>query len=224
MTRDEAVDWVNQILGFRTDRDVSIRNKMIEEQKSIEDAMVDDVPWFLHTSTTLTSTLEDGVYNKIALPTDYLGLREEDLDFWLLDATTGERAVQVLREDLDSINKARQAGLYVSSTPWDPEFLGYWLVADSIYVGPNQFSVARTFRFGYYKHDTIPDSNVENLWLKHVPKILIGKTAVEEATVLRDANAVANGQRLFDEGVVQLTRQNEARRLQGGPLEMAYGT
>ena len=67
----------------------------------------------------------------------------------------------------------------------------------------------------YYKADDLLTSNIENLWLKHIPWLMIGLAGAPIAAGLRDKNAVSVFAALEQKHSRLMIRNTEARRHEG---------
>ncbi len=179
MDRAEAVQMVQDTLGFTTALESDIITRLQQAQVQLEKGTT--LPWFLKTEVSSISTFTDE--ERVKLPSDFLRQWEED-PLWYFDGDAEEdedKWKALVKDDLEFLRNS-----FPSSGP--PEA---YALDDSyfrIFPTPDE---AYTLKMIYYKKDEVLSSNIENLWLEHFPWLLIGKAGASLAAGLRDKEAVS---------------------------------
>lgn len=177
MTRDEAVDRIQEGLGFRSDLETELIKKLQEAQRYFEGRPT--LPWFLVTEDAdLSGTADDPA---VSLPSDFIRFTEEG-------------GVRYIDSDgdphwLDKASFDHIRTIHRGTTSTTP--LSYALRFNSIYVLPTP-DESYTIRIDYYAKDTVLDTNIENLWLEHAPEVLIGRAGLLQAKILGDEVAMTD--------------------------------
>lgn len=197
MTRDEAVAAIKVQLGFRTNQDAQIVTCLQQAQVKLE--RMATKPWFLLSEKATVSLVIDEP--RLAHPTDYLGEYEENgLTYIPAD---NEDPVALRKDDLD-ILKA-----YYKLTEGPPEAYAVDGAYFRIFPIPDD---EYTMEMYYYQQDTVLSTNVENNWLKYFPFLIMGEAGILIAGGLRDTAAMSIFNSWRKEGMVELYRDNEARK------------
>lgn len=212
MNRDAAVSRVQRTLGFRADNATEIVDALQDAQVELEQAA--SLPWFLLTEVANIATVIDE--ERVELPTDFLQEWEED-PLHYFSTTSG-----VEDEDLWTPLEKEDLGYLRDNWPASGAPEAYALDKDYYRIFPTP-DAAYTLKHIYYKQDAVLTENVENLWLEHIPFLLIGIAGVQLAVALRDPDAVAMFTLWERKYRDELFRKNEARMhssrryIMGGP-------
>jgi len=197
MTRDEAVTAIKIQLGFRTNQDANIVTCLQQSQAKLEKMATK--PWFLLSEkATVTLVVNEP---RLAHPSDYLGEHEEN-GLTYLPADDGD-PVALRKDDLDVLKA------YYKLQEGPPECYA----VDGNYfrlfpIPDDEYEV----EMYYYQQDTVLSTNIENNWLKHFPFLLMGEAGTLIAGGLRDTAAMAIFNSWRKEGMIELFRENEARK------------
>ena len=200
MTRDEAVTRMQRSLGFRTGLVTTLRDALVDAQSLLE--LEAFLPWFLLTEiASITTTANE---ERVPLPSNFLQEFEDGtLYFFDSSAAADEQYTPLAKDDIDFLRK---------ELPGEgTEPLAYGMDDSYFRLFPT-LTAAVTLKIIYYKEDTKLTSNLENKWLKYAHDVMRGKAGMEVAGDVRDDKAFAIFQKLHDEGMVRLIRQDEARR------------
>lgn len=209
MDRDTAVTLIQQKTGFRSGQADIIVERLQASQDilSFGGVMTEanystEVPWFLR-KVDQPLTLSAGA-TVITLPDDFIK-EVEDTGPWYPDtSSTGEPPIY-----LDKASPGASKRTFTGSTA-GPQI--YELRVTDMLVYPASED-ALTLYWDYFGKDDLLDSNIENLWLKWVPSLLIGHAGQGFATDMRDAEAVKEFTRMKLEGQKQLLTQNVQREM-----------
>jgi hypothetical protein len=211
MDRDTAVSRVQINLAFRSDKETEIIAALQDAQVELETGAI--LPWFLRSEVSSISTVSGE--ERVKLPSDFI--REWDDDpLWYFNgdaAEASDRWVPLAKDDMETLRASFPGEGAPKAYQLDPKYFRIFPTPDAAY----------TLKMIYSKHDEVLSSNVENLWLKHFPWLLIGKAGTAIASALRDKDAI----KFFDAKAAQNTRlmirDTEARRhesrryIMGGP-------
>lgn len=186
MLRDAAVAQVKQGLGFKKNLDGEIVLAFQQLQADLETSS--ELPFFLRKKydpgfVTVPSQ------RFLAVPTDFI--REWDDDPLSIIYTDGnETFTQELYKDSPAFLKLRwpQETLPLTDTSVPK---GYARINDTFYFYPLP-SAAYGFDGSYYAKAAVLDTNIENVWLKELPYILIARAGLQLAQGLRDQAALAS--------------------------------
>ena len=193
MIRDDAAGRIRQILGFRTDLFNESLDAIREAQEDAEAGELGFLPWFLR--RTAGYTLPPGEKD-LALPDGFI--REYDHEkyaLWLEGAGPARRVPYF---------SPSRAGTLKSNRPV------YW-VDENVMKLDRRFDVEIRAEFLYYKRDTVLNSNVENSWLQHGSKYIIGAAGLKLAGV-RDEIARETFETMQQSGAGNLLRADTAYR------------
>lgn len=215
MTRDEAVAAIQLQLGFRTTLSSSIILQLQLAQTTLEKGTV--LPWFLISEDSYIDTTADE--QRIPIPTDFLEETDEAVLRYVPTTVTEEDPeVDLVKDDYDVLRKNyldTSTGAIQSGPP-----KAYCLMGEYFRIFPTPDDEYR-LRMVYYKQDTSLSTNVENGWLKHVPKLLMGLAGKQlSGGPLRDAMAY----KIFDEweqtGRARLVQKINSRQLANRSLQV----
>lgn len=198
MTRDEAVAIIQQQLGFRTTLTTEIITYLKLAQVELE--KLPAKPWFLRSEYAHIYTEPDEP--RIPLPNDFLQEVEEDA-LWLVEDETDltDGLTALYKDDIQQLQEA----LPGTGTPKAYALDGLYF---RLYPCPDD---AYYMRMVYYKKGAELSSNIENVWLKYAPKLLMGAAGHMIATALRDVAAQKTFQEWKIADGIATVNQDEAR-------------
>ena len=176
MTRDEAVVEIQEILSFRTDQVAGIERRLQRAQVFAENGPT--LPWFLQSERTSVSTIASE--ERLPIPIDFL--KEAELSaLWYVPTDTSEGEVELVKDDLDflRVKFPRTSEDVPTHYALDNLYFRLFPTPDAVY----------SVKMIYNKKDTVLTSDIENLWLKHAPWVLIGRAGQWLAMALRDKTA-----------------------------------
>lgn len=210
MKRDDAVAIIKGRCSKRTnaDLDADIVAEMQLQQLELETALV--LPWFLLSEIAVASTTAHD--ERLTLPTLFIREPEEETALWYLKTSDTENPRKALTKD--AYDKL------VQLFPGEGEPKAYGLVGQYFRLKPTPDAVYQ-IEMIYYKKDTILDSNIENLWLKNAPDLLIAKTGcVIAGEYLKDMDAFALFSKQLDSASTRYATLWEARDHVGRDYQM----
>lgn len=212
MNRDAAVSRIQQTLGFRSDKSSEIVNALQDAQVELEENAT--LPWFLLTEVASIVTVIGE--ERVQLPSDFLQEWEEDpLHYFSTESGVED-------EDLWTALSKEDLGYLRDNLPGSGAPAAYALDNTYYRIFPTPDAVY-TLKHIYYKQDALLTVNIENLWLEHVPFLLIGLAGIQLAIALRDAEALAIFSAWEQRHRALLVRKSEARMhssrryIMGGP-------
>jgi hypothetical protein len=212
MDRDTAVSRVQRQLGFRTDLNEQIVDAMQDAQVQLE--AEETLPWFLQSEISSISTVVGE--ERVKLPSDFIREWEDD-PLWYFNSSAEED------EDVwNELDKGTDLGVLRRTYSGEGPPQAYHLTADYFRVFPTPDEIY-TLKMTYYKNALVLDTNIENVWLKYFPWLLIGKAGVSLASSLRDKNALTVFAALELTNHTAMVHDTEARRhankryIMGGP-------
>ena len=172
MLRDTAILLLMQRSGNL--QDSAIRDLMIAEMDFVQTVELErglHLPWFLLSETS--SIVTTGSESRLPIPADFL--REyDDGALWVYDTIQGNPWGKLVKDSYESLT-ARNLG------NGRPRF--YSLVGENFILFPTP-DAAYTVKMKYYqKGASLAGSyggtgNVENVWLKYAPDLLLAKTGL----------------------------------------------
>jgi hypothetical protein len=210
MIRDDAIALVASRVGQRTDLNTAIQLEMslvivtkLEENPAI-------TPWFLRTTKSDLVTVAD--VDTVALPADFI-VQQEDRALQYYDEA-GAKWVNLKKMLYEFLDQKYEDAAHAAPAAYNIDGLLIALrpVPDAIY----------TLRLRYYQHDPlVVANNVETLWLKYAPDLVIAATCATVAKgQLHDMELAAS----FDSEIAGAWRRlsvlNEAREHTGMTYEM----
>ena len=212
MTRDEAVALIQEGLGFRTTLSSNIITHLQLAQETLEKAPTK--PWFLISEDSYIDTT--AAEQRLVIPTDFLEEPDQAVLRYIPDTLT-DGEVDLVKDDYDVLRK----NYFDSSTgtieTGEPEAYALQGAYFRIFPTPDD---AYTLRMIYYAKADILDTNIENVWLEHIPLLLIGKAGKQIAASLRDKDALAIFAGYENEGRVLLHSQNIARDMANRDMQV----
>ena len=202
MTRDEAVNRIQVLLGFRTDLVTVIQNALLDAQVEIE--MEPELPWFLQTEVAFSPTV-DGEERK-ELPDDFIKEIDEDA-LWLYQAELedDEQWTPLIKEDISLLRRKLPASGPPRAYAIDGRYFRLFPKPDGVYI----------LKLMYFAKDDTLTTNIENRWLKYAPSILIGVAGKKVASAARDTTAHAEFADMETKGRVLLYNYTVAREEEG---------
>ncbi len=216
MTRDEAVQRINEGIGFRPSGnplEPTIISRLKEAQRDLEKGKT--LPRFLLVEDQVISLLV-GTHT-VALPTGFL--RESDetrIRFFPANSTLPRFLDR--RYYIDAV----QANLHGtdSTTIDEPVSPSVYVVRQTALDFITTADKNYTLFWDYFKADSVLDSNIENLWLRFASDWLIGTAGLRLARSLRNPDAVGEFQALQQEGRAAVFGEDIAGELASGPIHM----
>jgi hypothetical protein len=197
MTRSEAIALMQQQLGFRTDQATNLVTWLKLAQQTLEKGRT--LPWWLRSETSYIYTTANE--SRLPLPTQFLR-EEEGSQLVYVPTDTSSDLVFLDKDFTDQLEKTyqRQTGK-PEAYSLDGKYFRIFPIPDAAYQ----------IRMVYSKKDTVLDTDVENLWLQHLPYLLMGVAGGMAASALRDQNAAAVFRGWASEGLQLMYSENEAR-------------
>lgn len=212
MNRDAAVTRVQQTLGFRSDKATEIVAALQDAQLELEESPT--LPWFLLTEVASIQTVDEE--ERVALPSDFLQEWEEDpLHYFstVAGVSDADAWTPLAKEDLEYLRDNFEGSGAPQAYALDDSYFRIFPTPDAVY----------TLKNIYFKKDTTLETNVENLWLQHIPFLLIGIAGQQLGSGLRDKEALAQFARWEVKHRALMVAKTEARRhtsrryIMGGP-------
>lgn len=173
--RAVAVTRIQEGLGFRSDREVTIIRRLIEAQRELERGKT--LPKFL-LAEDQTLTLASGEH-AVDLPQLFLRRSSTLIRY---TPVYSEYPRRIPWKDYDALHLA-----YQSYNPGGPH--GVALREDSLWFEP-EADRAYTLTWDYYQRGVALETNTTNLWLEHAPEWLIGEAGLRIALDTRNKTAV----------------------------------
>lgn len=192
MLRDEAVAFIQEELGFRSDKADRIIARLKEAQKNFEEGV--ELPWFL--KTEVSSILTVSGEERVPLPGDFIREYENDALYYFNAAATDpeDQWVPLAKDNLQFLRTVLPGSGPPQAYALDKLYFRIFPTPDAAY----------TLKMIYYRQDAMLDSNIENEWLKHAPWMVIGWAGARMAAPFRDKEAKAEFEK---------TEARERRRL-----------
>jgi len=198
MTRDEARQQIQDMLGFRKDLIDPIERSLRFAQNELESEAT--LPWFLRkVDVSLSTSIGSDVLPR---PNDYIRLWHEDP----ISLLVGESIVKLVSGPL-TLLRNRFTG-YESPK-------GYAEIGEVFQMYPVPTDVYPV-TFTYYAKDVALTANVENLWLKYLPGLMIGRAGFIVASSIRDQNAQTLFGAMAAAGTEKLNQMSTAQDEDGG--------
>lgn len=200
MLRDAAISIITSRLGERSDLTTLAIAEMQLIQTSLEQAPV--LPWFL-------MKLQSGAYctageEKVPVPSDFL--REtEDGESCLWVQEEGGSPIPLVKNDYANV-KARYPDAGMPKQ--------YALVADYFRFGPVP-DAAYKLTMLYFAADAVLSTNIENLWLKNAPELMIALTGKKLAMYIQDPGLAGVFEQDAQASYVRLHTMDVARKEAG---------
>lgn len=213
MLRDDAISEIKFGLGriTTTDLDSNIASALRQAQR-LSEQMVESLPWFLETYYDYSIAVGA---TSLTLESDFLiERRMERAESPLLCIRNG-----VVVAYIEKIDQQDLYADWLTATSTDiPK--AYTLYGTSLFFGPPAAS-AYTLRHFYYKKDTTLTNNIENLWLREAPDLLIGLAGARLAVDLEYPEAAGKFNSIYVSAKTSLDSKNFHRRYSG--RQISYG-
>lgn len=211
MLRDEAVARVKQGLGFKTNLDNEIVTAFQQLQNDLENSS--ELPFFLRKQYSAFNTV--ALDPTLPVPADFIREWDEDILSTVTTDGTTTFTQPIVRYDEGYARLRWPTGEFP---------------AGDVPVAYSR--IYRTFRFyptpdaiyglngSYYAKDAPLTTNIENLWMKELPHILIARAGMQLAQGLRDKDALASFGMMNDIYTNKLHLMTTADDAAGGKLVM----
>ena len=219
MLRDDAVSLIQEYLGFRTDQQTTIITRLQQAQRLLETGR--SLPYFLIQEDQPLSIL--ATVQTVALPVGfireadeqgphYIGVPFDEFDFE--EDLPGPPTEMIFIEKLTYENAITR---FTGVDPGEPE--AYVLRASTLQIWPVP-DINYTLTWSYYAHDAILASNITNQWLTLMPDALIGRAGMLAAQALRNKDAMALFQDMYQQGWASMLGDTIMREEAGNPIIM----
>ena len=202
MRASQAIQRIQDILGFRVDlADTALRG-LQEAQEDLESGLVGILPWFLRTKYTAMLLAGD---KTIPLPSDHIQSYDHAVSpLWVPQAGYIQK-VDELPED---------------TSYGGPFFASYFINEDEEIELNFSLEEDTEVTYRYYRRDqTIDNDSVENRWLREASRLMIG-LAGGKLVGVRDRIAQSEFQAMQTSGASALMRKDTALRMAGRKLRM----
>lgn len=199
MNRDDAVARIQQTFGFRTDRNTEIVDALQDAQVILEEG--ETLPFFLLSEISSVTTTKDE--ERVKLPTDFLREYESD-PLWYFDsaAADADKWTALVKKDLLYLRETYPAGGKPIAYHLDEAYYRIFPTPDDVY----------TLKHKYFQKDVVLTTNVENLWLKNIPYLMIGEAGQLISPGFRDSKGEATFEKWRERGLRRLFVLNEDRK------------
>lgn len=231
MTRDQAVNRIQQLLGFRDDLSDEVQFALTEAQEDLESGVLGTLPWFLAGSHRwdFMGVPQEPVA-QLALPEDFIRENQHHKQpVWTngnlgqairVDAISPDGKPVGLPAELEGTGRP----VYSYEPPEDPDdTLGFYpnLV---LRIPTNRLrTTGAQVTLQYFRRDFLLDQDIENLWLRHASLLMIGLAGTKMAGV-RDANARNQFEQMEARGREALFRSDAAFRVRRSGEPGVIGT
>lgn len=204
MFRDLAIALLLDRLN-RVDLTSRAQNEIMFAQDELENP--EFTPWFLYKeSTTLVTVAQN---EAVAVPTDFIAeTTEDDASLFIVNATTSPSGLAIVSKGVFG-NLAQK---YKDSTFGQP--LEYALVGLNLKFRPIPDAVY-TLQWGYFGTADPLTTNIENVWLKYAPDLLIARTGMLMTKYPVDAVRYKMFSDDYAKAMTSLMHQDVARREAG---------
>jgi hypothetical protein len=218
MTRDEAIQRINDSLGFRSSGN-PLESRFIarlqEAQRDLEKGKT--LPRFLLVED-FQFTLSQGDHTT-PYPDDFARFDDDNLPHF----TNIDTFLPVYLEFVPNYSDAVKR-LITLQRPGEPQqtvlapriFVPRTETIDFITTADRNYNIS----MNYYRHDAVLSSNIENSWLIVAPDWLIGEAGERIARDLRDPDALELFQELKQKGRAAIFGDDIAWFESGGPVAM----
>lgn len=214
MTRDEAISAIRLYLGFYEKKQSEIETQLTLSQGRLERGLKLPqgqgifMPWFLTSEiqSAVTQLNEDRIPLPQAISLQHTGFLSEveDAALWILDpeADSEDPWIELIKKPFDEIQRKYPG----TGMPSHYDLLGtYFRVRPT----PDQ---EYTLKIVTANGDLlVTTGGGTNKWLTYAPEVLYGHAGMQLAIGLRDATAVSQFTNIFNEGVLALWSNTEAR-------------
>ena len=205
-----AVNRIQQRLGRRSDLSTEIVNELNDAQDRLEGGVQllppftgVFLPWFLRSEVGSFSTVAGE--ERVALPCDFIREVEEDA-LWYFNPDAEEvedEWVELVKDSTDFLRGDKPGSGPPEKYSIDGAYFRIFPTPDDVYE----------LKFVCFKRaaDATISPDVETVWLKHAPYLVIGEAGYEMAMILRDQNAVQYFDKMKKEEAQRLFVTHEAR-------------
>ena len=226
MDRDTAIALIASRCGGRTD--LSSDGTILAELQYTQDVLEkgetkrDELPWFLlsdifNSADDLSN--DSSQLDTIQFPSGFLREAPEGT-LWLYDSTASQVWTKLTKKSsVEDVLESR--GDNASSDNTDP--LIYAVAKDRLVLGPTYPSSVKTFKWLYYKADTVLSTNIENNWLKYASEMMINHVCVKLARFnLQEETLAATFEAEYEKAAQEVWNETRARLLNNASMEMVY--
>ena len=202
MRASQAIERIQEILGFRVDLANSAFRALQESQEDLESGLIGILPWFLRTKYVVN--LPRG--NKtIVLPSDHIQGYDHAVSPLWVEQTGYIQKVDELPSD---------------TSYGGPFFASYFINEDEEIELNFSFDEDVEVTYRYYRKDqTLDETGDENRWMREASRLMIGIAGGKMAGV-RDRIAHSEFQAMQQSGASALMRKDTALRMAGRKLRM----
>lgn len=176
MTRDEIVALIARRVGNRTGMDDDIVEELKLAQTQLEAEA--ELPWFLLSEMSTSNHVTAGE-ERVSLPSDYLR-HYEDGFLWYYDDTAADPWVEIPKDDY-RILKAAYTGTGIPKR--------HALRGLNLTLHPTP-AAAYTLKMVYFQQADPLTTNIENVWGKYAPDVLLNRAGIAVAENLQHAEAL----------------------------------
>ena len=197
MTRDEAVEHIKRLCGYRTTGDTDIIAFLQQAQGLMETAP--ELPEFLRSERSYITT--QAGEERIPVPNDFLRETEESA-LWYVPESSAAEEKELIKDDIDFLRvkyPRTQKGVPLQYA-LDNDYFRLFPTPDKAYL----------MYMTYYQRAALLTSNIENRWLKRAPWLLIGRAGSLYAGSIRDATAETKFNQVEQDAQVRMDIANEA--------------
>lgn len=207
MDLTQVIAEIRAGLGYRTTLESTIIRAVQSVQRTLEAGT--SLPDFLLVyDATISVTADDPVFT---LPTGFLRMHD-GYDLWYLDATDG-------RTTLPRKNEVEARSAYGDIT--DSTHGKVWVKRGSTGLLVPTPTSSDSYFLTYYAADTVVTAGGDtNLWLTHLPDIIVGLAGIEVMGAARDKDASTYFQQRASRGERARMTMIVDQELQGRPLVM----
>lgn len=198
MTRDEAVANIQTKLAFHTGLTSTIETALKNAQVQLEAG--EELPYFLKSEYATIDTIADD--ERVVVPTDFLRELEDDEWMYYID----QSGTEDVWKPLDKVPPLEGRWRY----PGEGEPKLFSLDNNYFRLYPTPDAVYR-LTMQYYKKDDVLNSDIENLWLKHRPFLMIGLAGMHVTMGTRDNTAFQNFSALYQSEYTAMSNEETAR-------------
>lgn len=179
MTLEEAIADIRRGLGFRTLNTATIIAAIQSAQRTLETGA--SLPDFLITyDAAITVTADDP---SITLPSDFLRMHDK-FNLWYTDSDDGRTEIP-LRTEIEGLDAYGDVTDSTHAVVWARRGDGTGVLIPT----PTE---SDTYYLTYYAADdvlTAANLSATNLWLTHLPDVIIGTAGIEAMGAMRDKEA-----------------------------------
>lgn len=184
MTPDDAVDFIQLQLGFRSGLNSEIITKLNDCMVMLEDDVRLERPGFLLQEYSNAAFKTTASTRTVAVPSGFLGESEADGGLYIYDAAEEDPYIELTK---NSDGRDMRAYFVETGQPEVYKLRGRLQV--EFFPMPDAEYVLRWF--AYFRDSTpIVEGGATNLWLTHAPYLLISEAGLLIASATRSQGAV----------------------------------